>query len=144
MHLGSKDRKKPTAATCLSTSCCRVTINDHMTLSWRSECPSSNVNLAGPLKHTLLNIRCVGKGFLPPFVFGESTTYSSLVLTKLVPTITVAVPCTEQIPVLNAERRPVRQAGYFVEFKAEIYSSPINGNQRISSGRQMFRRGPST
>ena len=24
----------------------------------------------------------------------------------------------------------------FVEFKAEIYSSPINGNQRISSGRQ--------
>ena len=26
--------------------------------------------------------------------------------------------------------------GTLVEFKAEIYSSPINGNQRISSGRQ--------
>ena len=64
-----KDRKKPTAAPCLSTSCHRVAINDHITLGWRSECPSGDVNVSGPLKHILLNIRSVG---IPPSLSGRS------------------------------------------------------------------------
>ena len=77
MRLDLEDRKKPTAAPCLS---CRVTVNDHFTLSWRSKCPSSDVNVAGPLKHILLNIRSVGKGFPPPSRSGtrESQLYVSI------------------------------------------------------------------
>lgn len=59
MRLYVKDRKDPTAAPFLSTSC-RLTVDDHITLDWRNECPSSDVNISGPLKHILLNIRSVG------------------------------------------------------------------------------------
>ena len=59
MRLDVKDRKNPTAAPFLFTTC-RLTVDDHITMGWRSECPSSDVNISGPLKHILLNIRSVG------------------------------------------------------------------------------------
>ena len=39
-----------------------MTVNDHVTLGWRSKCSSSDVNVVGPLKHILLECQKFWRG----------------------------------------------------------------------------------